>query len=348
MPAPPRLLSVATAVPSYRLDQRDVMKRAALLFDGAFTDLDRLLGVFANAAIEARYSCVPLDWYMADHGFAERNALYVENAVALLERAAGSCLATAGLAAEDIDAIVAVSTTGIATPSLDALLMERMPFRRDVQRLPIFGLGCAGGVLGLARAAAMARADPASRVLFLVVELCALTFRRADQSKSNLIATALFGDGAAAAVLGPAGAGPEITGWGEYTWPRSLDIMGWDVADDGLGVVFSRDIPALVRNQMRAAGESVLARQGLALADIDSFVCHPGGAKVIVALEEAYGLPAGGLEHSRGVLRDYGNMSAATVMFVLERVLAAGTARRHLMSSMGPGFTAAFVTLEEA
>ncbi len=348
MPAPPRLLSVATAVPPYRLDQRDVMKLAARMFDGAFVDLDRLLGVFGNAAIEARYSCVPIDWYMDDHGFAERNALYVQNAVALLERAAGDSLTAAGLAPEDIDAIVAVSTTGIATPSLDALLMERMPFRRDVQRLPIFGLGCAGGVLGLARAAAIARAAPESRVLFLVVELCALTFRRADRSKSNLIATALFGDGAAAGVLSCNGEGPALTGWGEYTWPRSLDIMGWDIADDGFGVLFSRDIPTLVRQKMRAATEEILGRQGLALADIDSFICHPGGAKVIDALEQAYGLPQGGLEHSRAVLRDYGNMSAATVLFVLDRALAAGGARRHLMSSLGPGFTAAFLTLEEA
>ena len=348
MSPPPRLLSVATAVPPYRLDQRDVMQRAALLFDGAFFDLERLLSVYDNAAIETRYSCVPIDWYMHDHGFAERNRLYLENAVALLERAAGDSLAAAGLKPDDIDVIVAVSTTGIATPSLDALLMERMPFRRDVQRVPIFGLGCAGGVLGLARAATFARAMLDSRVLFLVVELCALTFRRADRSKSNLIATALFGDGAAASVVSCAGDGPAITGWGEYTWPRSLDIMGWDIANDGFGVLFSRDIPTLVREKMRTATSTLLARQNLTLADIDSFVCHPGGAKVIDALEEAYDLRRGGLEHSRAVLRDYGNMSAATVFFVLDRALKGGGARRHLMSSLGPGFTAAFLTLEEA
>ncbi len=348
MSPPPRLLSLATAVPPYRLEQRDVMKIAARLFDGAFVDLDRLLGVFGNAAIETRYSCVPIDWYMDDHGLAERNALYLENAVTLLERAAADGLAAAGLTAEDIDLIVSVSSTGIATPSLDALLMERMPFRRDVQRLPIFGLGCAGGVLGLARAAAFARAEAGSRVLFLVVELCALTFQRADLSKSNLIAIALFGDGAAAGVVSRAGEGPAITGWGEYTWPRSLDIMGWNIVDEGFGVLVSRDSPTLVRGKIRAATETVLARQGLALGDIDSFICHPGGAKVIDALEDAYGLPPGGLEHSRAVLRDYGNMSAATVLFVLDRALKAAGGRRHLLSSLGPGFTAAFLTLEEA
>ena len=348
MSPPPRLLSLATAVPPYRLEQRDVMKIAARLFDGAFVDLDRLLGVFDNAAIETRHSCVPLDWYMDDHGLAERNALYLENAVALIARATADALATAGLTAGDIDFIVSVSSTGIATPSLDALLMERMPFRRDVQRLPIFGLGCAGGVLGLARAAAFARAEAGSRVLFLVVELCALTFQRTDLSKSNLIAIALFGDGAAAGVLSSAGEGPAITGWGEHTWPDSLDIMGWNIVDEGFGVLFSRNIPTLVRGKIRAATETVLARQGLALGDIDSFICHPGGAKVIEALEEAYGLAPGGLEHSRAVLRDYGNMSAATVLFVLARALKAAGRRRHLLSSLGPGFTAAFLTLEEA
>ncbi len=324
------------------------MKRAALLFDGAFADLDRLMGVYGNAAIETRYSCVPIDWYMDDHGLAERNRIYLENAVALLERAAGDSLDRANLGAGDIDAIVVASTTGIATPSLDALLMERMPFRRDVQRVPIFGLGCAGGVIGLARAAAFARATAGCRVLFLVVELCGLTFRRADRSKSNLIATALFCDGAAAAVLGGDGGGAAITGWGEHTWPGSLGVMGWDITDDGFGVLFSRDIPTIVRRRMGDATRAVLARQNLSLSDIDSFVCHPGGAKVIDALEEIYALPPGGLEHSRAVLREYGNMSAATVFFVLDRALRAGAARRRLMSSLGPGFTVGFVTLEEA
>ncbi len=350
----PRIQSIATAVPPYRLDQDDVVRRAAELFDGSFDDLERLLPVYGNAAIESRYSCVPIEWYMADHGFAERNRLYIENATTLLERAAAGCLAGAGLTPADVDTIVTVSTTGIATPSLDALLMERLPFRRDTQRLPVFGLGCAGGVLGLSRAAALSRASPDSRVLFLVVELCALTFRRRDRSKSNIVATALFGDGAAAALLScNGGDGPGVVGWGEHTWPDSLDIMGWDVTDDGLGVLFSRDIPALVRAELRAAAEHYLEAQNLTLDDIDSFLCHPGGAKVIDALEEAYGVPQGGLAHTREVLRDYGNMSAATVLFVLERALAPNGlgrngAKRHLLSSLGPGFTVGFLTLEEA
>jgi alkylresorcinol/alkylpyrone synthase len=244
-----------------------------------------------------------------------------------------------------------VSTTGIATPSLDALLLDRLPFRRDVARLPIFGLGCAGGVLGLARAAQLARAAPGMRVLFLVVDLCALTFRKIDQSKSNVVAAALFGDGAAAALVGPGLNGdagePVIAASGEYTWPDSLGVMGWHVEDDGLGVLFSRDIPTLVRGQFRPALDQFLAKQGQTIADIDAFVCHPGGAKVVTAFEEALELPQGELWPAREVLRDYGNMSAPTVLFVLERMLPA-RAGRYLMSALGPGFTAAFLTLETA
>jgi alkylresorcinol/alkylpyrone synthase len=143
---------------------------------------------------------------------------------------------------DDIDSIVVVSTTGIATPSLDALLIERMGLQRTVRRLPIFGLGCAGGVLGLARAASQAEVAPGKMVLFLVVELCALSFRRDDWSKSNVVATALFGDGAAAALLSTEGEGPAMVAAGAYTWPGSLDVMGWDVTDDGLKALFSRAI----------------------------------------------------------------------------------------------------------
>src|ERR1700686_3073073 len=175
--------------------------------------------VFAHAGIERRYSSVPLEWYERAHGWAERNALYLEHAVSLLGQAAGDALALAKLRPEAIDAVVVVSTTGVATPSLDARLMEKLPLRRDVRRLPIFGLGCAGGVLGLSRAADLARGAPESRVLLLVVALCALSFRKNDVSKSNVVATALFGDGAAAAIVSCRGDGPALGAAGEHTWP---------------------------------------------------------------------------------------------------------------------------------
>ncbi|MEQ8357227.1 MAG: 3-oxoacyl-[acyl-carrier-protein] synthase III C-terminal domain-containing protein [Kiloniellaceae bacterium] len=351
--APPiTLTSIATAAPRHVLRQADVVRCVQALFAGHRLDIDRLLPAFGNAGIETRRSCVPIDWYFTPSDWKTRNGLFIDNAVDLLAEAAQRCLAQAGLPAGAVDAIVTVSTTGIATPSLDARLMERLPFRRDAMRLPVFGLGCAGGVLGLSRAAALAKASPGSKVLCLVVELCALTFRANDRSKSNVIAAALFGDGAAAVLLEApqsgtgSAAGLRLGAGGEYTWPDSLDVMGWEMENDGLGVLFSRDIPALIRERLGTAAETFLARQGLSRADIDGYVCHPGGAKVITALEEVFGLPEGGLSDARSVLRDYGNMSAVTVLFVLERMREAGMKGRYLMTALGPGFTAGFQILE--
>src|SRR5271166_805481 len=346
----PRLLAVTTAVPQYPLDQEDVIERVKLLF-GRSPDLDRLLPVFLNTGIHRRYSCVPLEWYDRAHGWPERNRIYLDSALDLLEEATRQVLRLTGCQKNDIDSIVVVSTTGIATPSLDALLMERMGLRRTVRRLPIFGLGCAGGVLGLGHAASQAAVAPGKMVLFLVVELCALSFRRDDWSKSNIVATALFGDGAAAALLSTDGEGPAMVAAGEHTWPGSLDVMGWEVADDGLKAIFSRDIPNLVTTRLRDAASEFLARHGLAIDDIDRFVCHPGGTKVIAALEHAFGLGQGALVEARGELRDYGNMSASTVMFVLERILSKARATesrwaRALLNALGPGFTAGFLVLD--
>jgi alkylresorcinol/alkylpyrone synthase len=348
-PTLPRLAALATAVPAYTLGQEEVALRARHLFaETASADVERLMPVFANAGIERRYSCVPLDWYERPHGWTERNALYLEHATALLERAARDALGRAGTTPDAIDAVVAVSTTGIATPGLDARLIGRLGLRRDVRRLPVFGLGCAGGVIGLARAADLARAVPGTRVLLLVVELCALSFRKNDVSKSNVVATALFGDGAAAAVISSDGSGPALGAAGEYTWPDSLGVMGWDVAEDGLKAVFSRDIPGLVRRHMRDVVSEFLSQHRLALGDIDHFICHPGGAKVLSALEEAFRIGDGALVEGRAVLRDYGNMSAVTVLFVLERALAARRRGQMLLTSLGPGFTAAFQLMQAA
>ena len=349
MPPQPRLLSLATAVPAHRIRQDEIKAWARRFFNShEGTSVERLLPAFDNAGIATRYSCVPLDWFDSDHGWEAKNRLYVDNATDLLERAAREALERIALPAQAIDAVVTVSTSGIATPSLDARLMGRLGLRPDVTRLPLFGLGCAGGVLGLARAAELAAARPGRHVLFLVVELCGLTFRHADRTKANIIATALFGDGAAAAVVGTAGdgEGPRLTGWGEHTWPDTLSVMGWTVENDGLGVLFSQDIPALVRREMRIATQAFLKARDATLEDMVSFIVHPGGAKVVAALEESFGLDPGALVHARGVLNDYGNMSAATVLFVLERALAERRPGRALMSALGPGFTVGFVTLE--
>ncbi len=307
-----------------------------------------MIPLFGNTGIEYRYSCVPMEWYEKQHDWPERNRIYLASSLDLLETATRSVLARAGRTADEIDVIVAVSTTGLATPSLDALPIERMGLRRTIQRLPIFGLGCAGGVIGLARAATLAQARPGGLVLFLVVELCALCFRRDDFSKSNIVATALFGDGAAAALLCSEGAGPSITASGEYTWPDSLDIMGWEVTAEGFRAIFSRDIPELVSTQLHDVVAAFLAEHALTLPDVDRFICHPGGAKVLDSLEIAYELMTGTLADSREVLRQYGNMSAATALFVLERALTNGESawNRALLSSLGPGFTAGFTLLE--
>jgi len=336
----------AVAVPDHVLRQEDVEAHLEAFFPGKNpVALARLLSVFGNTGIKTRYSCVPPEWYEHPHGWAEKNRLYLEHATGLLERAAREAVERASLDLSQIDAVVAVSSTGIATPSLDALLIERLGLRRETRRLPLFGLGCAGGVIGLARAADMARLEPGSKVLLLVVELCGLTFRRRDISKSNVIAAALFGDGAAATVVSTTGEGVlELGPSGEHTWPGSLDVMGWTVEEDGLGVIFSRDIPTLTRTDFAKAVRAFLARHDLTLADVDHFACHPGGAKVLDALEDVFDLPRGGLVAPRRVIRDFGNMSAVTVLFVLRELLATGATGRFLLSTLGPGFTAAFLT----
>lgn len=341
----PRLLALKSAVPPYVIDQADAAEGAQNLFSKV-RDMAKLFPVFANTGIARRYSCVPIAWYLEDHGWKDRTQLYIENAVNLLEKVTRALLDEAGLEPHEIDNIVVASTTGIATPSLDALLVERMGLRRDIQRLPIFGLGCAGGVTGLSRAADIAAARPGSKVLFLVVELCALTFRKNDISNSNIVATALFGDGAAGAILSTEGAGPVFGAAGEHTWSNSLDVMGWDMAEDGLKARFAQSIPALVTNDFRSMLDGYLARNGIALSDIDAYACHPGGAKVLDALEDALELQRGALAHSRSVLRDFGNMSAVTVLFVVERMEVMKKAQRTLLTALGPGFSASFLMLD--
>lgn len=341
----PKIISVATAVPKYKISQDDIEKAAVRVFGASMGDFSRLAPVYANAAIKTRYSCVPLEWYERPCPFSERNRLYQENAVNLLTEAGEKALALAHLSFDDIDGLVVVSSSGIATPSLDALLMEKLKLKRNMERLPIFGLGCAGGVIGLARTAQLAQGAPDKRYLYMVVELCGLDFIFSDRTKSNIIATALFADGASAAVISCKGNGPVITGWSEHTWPDSLNVMGWDVTDEGLRVIFSRDIPTIVRKDMGRVVDSFLASQKLERKDIAEFLCHPGGAKVVDAIETALDLPSGHLRHARDILRDYGNMSAATVMFVLEAALRSPRAGNHLLSAFGPGFTAYMTTL---
>jgi len=308
----------------------------------------RMAPTYDNAGVKTRHSCVPLSWYHEPHGWPERARLFEEHAVALLTQAGRDALAAAKVPASDIAATVTVSSTGIVTPCLDSLLQEPLGLLPTVQRLPIFGLGCAGGAIGLARAAALARSMPGRSILFLCVELCGLTFRSGDDSKSNVVATTLFGDGAAAMVLRAGDDDPfvssspsrvEVQAWGEHTWPNTRDVMGWRVEDDGLAVIFSRHIPNLIRSHMRPVTDAFLAGLGLSQWDLDGMIVHPGGEKVLEALNDTYGLAPDNLADARAVLSERGNMSAVTVLAVLRRAVAQGRKGRHLLLALGPGFS---------
>jgi len=340
------LLALATAVPQHVLLQTDVAATARALFASRFADYDRLATVFETAGVTQRQAVRPIAWYAEARGWPERTAVYLEAGGALFVDATRKALRAAGRTARDVDTIVTVSSTGIATPSLEARVLVELGFRSDVARVPVFGLGCAGGVSGLSIAARLAQARPGSLVLFVAVELCSLAFRLDEFTKANVVATALFGDGAAACLLSTATGGlATIDGGGEHTWPDTLDIMGWNVDPQGFGVIFARAIPSFAAAKMGAAVAGILERIALHPRDVDRFVCHAGGTKVITALETSLALAPGSLDHERGVLADHGNMSAPTVLFVLERVLRAGLPRRVVLTAMGPGFTAACVAL---
>lgn len=342
----PGLLSLTTAVPPFELKTEDVIREATSIFAGRHKDFERLMPVFGNSGISMRYSVRPYQWFRGDQGWPERTAAFTEGAEALFREAAAKALAQAGLKASEIDSIVTVSSTGIATPSIEARVMSSMGFRDDVRRVPVFGLGCAGGVSGLSLAARLAAAQPGSRVLLVVIELCTLAFRPDEMSKSNIIATALFGDGAAAAIVSTDGkALGEIEHAGEHTWPGTIDVMGWRMDREGFGAIFSRSIPDLAATELRPAADSFLARHKLSFGDVGSYCFHPGGAKVILALEQAFGLAEGRLANERVVLEGFGNMSAPTVLFVMERELKAPSSGRRFVSALGPGFTASFMTV---
>ncbi|HEV3476231.1 MAG TPA: 3-oxoacyl-[acyl-carrier-protein] synthase III C-terminal domain-containing protein [Rubrobacteraceae bacterium] len=342
----PKILSVATALPPYRIGQGEVKEFARGMFSGAHGDFERLLRIFDNTNIDGRHFCVPPAWFERDRSFTEKNALYVEHALDLSEKAARRALDRAGAEPGDVGAIFFVSTTGLSTPSLDSKLIFRLGLSEHTRRVPIWGLGCAAGVAGLARTADHARLYPGELALLVGVELCGLTFQRGDLSKANLVSTSLFADGAAAAVLGSGAEGPELIGSHSTTWPDTEDIMGWDLVETGFKVRISRSIPALVRQRMSENLLAACASVDLSPEDIEHFLNHPGGSRVLDALEEVLGLEPGGLALPREVLRECGNMSSVTVMFVLERFLKSGEFKAGdigVLSALGPGFSAEHV-----
>jgi len=346
MPPPVALLALSTASPPNILRQDEVAAAARSLLQDRFPGFDRMAPVFSTAGIDTRQSAMPIDWFFEPRGWPERTEVYLRVAVDLFVEAATRALNEAELTGGEVDAVVTVSSTGIATPSLEARAMDRMGFRPDAARVPVFGLGCAGGTTGLGLAAKLARATPGGVVLLVVVELCTLSFRMDNLSKADIVATALFGDGAAACVLRTGEDGfARVEGSAEHTWPDTLNIMGWRVGDTGFGVIFDRAIPPFARLHLRPAMDAMLAAQDMRVEDVDRFVCHPGGVKVIDALEASLLLAPGRLDHERAVLAEHGNMSAPTVLFVLDRARRAGLPPRSVLVALGPGFTASTVTL---
>jgi alkylresorcinol/alkylpyrone synthase len=346
---PCSLLSLATAVPPFVVEQAEAKARAREAFGGSKPLFDRLSGVFDNAGIARRRIVAPQAWYMSGHGWHDRNAVYLDAAEKLFIEAAASAIAKAGLKPNDIDGVVTVSTTGIATPSLEARCAQRVGLRENVRRVPVFGLGCAGGVNGLSLASRLATADPGSIWLFVTVETCSISIRLDSDDPAAIVATALFGDGAAAAVVTSGTHSlAHITGSAEKQWPDTLRIMGWDVDDPGLSVVFDRAIPPFVEAELAEAIDGMCTELGVARNEIDRFCCHPGGVKVIDAIESALELNQGELNLEREVLNDYGNMSAPTVLFVLDRLLQQGLPEKVMMTAFGPGFTCAGLMLEAA
>ena len=345
----PALISVGHAVPPHRLLQSDAAAAARRVFAHRYAAFERMAPVFETAGIRTRHTVKPLDWYLSDLGWPERNAAYLQGAEHLFIDAATAALANARCQARDVDTIVTVSSTGIATPSLEARVAGRLGFRADVERVPIFGLGCAGGVTGLAIASRLARARPCSTVLLVAIEICTTAFRMDELTSANMVATALFGDGAAACVVRSGEDGlARIEGAGEHLWPNSLDIMGWRIDPSGLGVIFDRAIPPFAQEHVGAAVGGILERLGVTHRSVDRFACHPGGTKVISALEQALRLGQGALDHERAVLEAYGNMSAPTVLFVLQRLVEAGLPQRTVLTALGPGFTCSCLSLAAA
>ena len=343
------LVSLATSVPPHVFLQKDVLAATWDSLRERLPEFERYASIFSNTGIIKRHAVKPFDWYLQPRGWPERTEAFLEGAEALFVDVAQKALASAHLAGSDIDTVVTVCSTGIATPSLEARVARVMGFRSDITRVPVFGLGCAGGVSGLSIASRLAQARPGTNVLLVTIELCTLALRHDELTKANIVAISLFGDGAAAVILraGDGGA-TRIENSGEHLWPDTLGIMGWSVDPEGFGVIFRRTIPDFIAANLNSAVVRILANMQLTLADIDRFICHPGGAKVVSALETALALGQGTLDCERQVIADYGNMSSPTILFVLEKVRAKGLPARVLLTALGPGFTASCIALRHA
>jgi alkylresorcinol/alkylpyrone synthase len=352
VPPAPRVSAVGRALPPHYLDQEQILAALRGLWAKQHYNVARLDDLHRAVRVKGRYLALPLDRYPSLDRFSRQNDAWIEAAQDLGAAAARDTLARAGLAPEEVDHFLFVTVTGIATPSIEARLAPRLGMRADVKRLPIFGLGCVAGAAGLARATDLLRGDPAGTALLLSVELCSLTLQREDLSIPNVVASGLFGDGAAAVLLAGGerhASGPRITATRSVLYPGTERVMGWDVVDSGFKVVLSADVPQVIRARLRGDVDRFLGDHGLELSRIRHVVAHTGGPKVLEAVEGALELPPGRLERSWRSLEEIGNLSSASVLFVLGDLLDSGEARPGdlgLLVAMGPGFCAELVLLE--
>lgn len=360
--------SIGRGIPKYHVSQQEVKQLVSRLFSSKHQRLQRYLSVFDHAKVDSRQLVCPTTWYEEEHQFDEANHLYVEHALQLSLEAIDHCFENISkqnsnlpiFPYEAVDLIVFVSSTGITTPSLDAYIMNERPFREDVTRMPLWGLGCAGGAMGLGRAFEWLKLHKDKTALVVCCELCSLTLQLNDTSTSNIVGTALFGDGVAATLL--IGEDSEYTKYvsqialsiqqtHSYLKKGTTDVMGWKVGKNGLHVIFSKQIPKLIKSLWKEHVEVFLGRFGLTIKEIDTFIAHPGGRKVLEEMETSCHIPNEKISYSYEVLRNHGNISSATVIYVLKKWLEEkGDHPLHqpfgLLSALGPGFSSELLLLK--
>lgn len=347
-----RIASVGQALPRNYYDQETLIAALKRHWATRHHNVERLESLHRNALIGGRHLALTLAEYERLESFGDANDAFVRSAVDLGGEALGEGLRAAGLAPADVDHLFFVSTTGVAAPSIDARLANRLGLRPDLKRTPIFGLGCVGGAAGVARLADYLRAFPEGVAALVAVELCSLTLQRQDLSIPNIIATGLFGDGAAAVVMAgekrPA-AGPRVIATRSILYPATEHVMGWKVTGDGFAVILSAEIPDVVRRHMRCDVDGFLSDHGLTRGQIASYVCHPGGPRVLEAFQEALELPREAFAVTWDCLNRLGNLSSVSVLLVLEQTMRTrrpAPGSYGLMLAMGPGFCSELVLLE--
>ncbi|MEN8686987.1 MAG: 3-oxoacyl-[acyl-carrier-protein] synthase III C-terminal domain-containing protein [Desulfuromonadales bacterium] len=348
----PRILGAAHAFPTHRVSQQQAKQAVRTIFAGKIPELDRLMTVFDNSRIAQRYLVMPLDWYLQPRSLEERNQVFVEQGMSLLRQACEQVLGSSDINASQVAHLIYVNSTGHATPSLDARLINELNFSVQTSRLPIWGLGCAGGAAGLSRARDYCLAHPRAKVLLTALECCSLTLVVEDLSKKNLVGTSLFSDGAAAVLVAgdeAGGPGPEIVAARSQLFPDSYDIMGWKFSDHGMELVLSPRLPMLIKKELPGMVDRFLSDHGLAREDLQYYIAHPGGAKVLDAVSEALGVRDKDLHLSEELLNRQGNISSVSVLVVLENWLsskASSTQGYGLLLAFGPGFSAELMLIK--